>query len=583
MAGSTSQDPLTPPTHSTPEHTISVTPKIRLCLKRKDNHYVPLVAVDQLPSWIKLKGVPMSLIGQDVLDLRMTNCGDYPRTNDDYYEVKLNGILAKLQPCNVFEGYEAGESSNLQNSPTTNGKVFMVPDKNGEEWKTDSHSMGKEKAHIKGGQVISFSPGPSIIPNLKQAKVPDLKMYPRVPVIKQGTSGTIGRKIYCSYWLRTGNCNFEQQGCKFRHEIPSDEGTRNMIGFRDCPDWWSVPPTQPKPANAFQVDRVHQATWRRGMAQDDQRELPASLTHGHRRASSSIAAPVPHSDHVQRPSIIQAPVMTPTNTNGRASDARAPNPHKLQAAQQAALFLPQQQYLPSSTASMTQNRHQMQLNTFDGASGNTSIQPITPTHQRTSRSQPSTNELFSNAKVVSTIERRSEPATQPPISRPVFQDLGTYLKEKDTTKPIRYTPNQTTTETTSQASTPTNSDTTTSTHTMKANGRAFSINGSVHSTSHSGSPVTSDPRKVASDIGATSSLSSLMDGSIASPPVMHHRLFVRPGSPQYKPNPIAPGSSKPRQRSRGKGRNCGAGKAGQSGKAPKAQVQAAQEENLLSL
>ena len=577
MASPTSQDPLTPPTPNTPEHMISVTPKLRLCLKRKDDHYVPLVAVDELPSWIKLKGVPMSLHSEEAHNLGMTNCGHHPRTNDDYYQVELNGILAKLQPCNVFEGYEAGESSNSQNSPTTNGKVFMAPNKSGNEWKTDSHLMGKEKANIKGSQVTSFNPGPSIIPNLKQAKVADLKMYPRVPVIKQGTSGTLGRKIYCSYWLRTGNCNFEQQGCKFRHEIPSDEETRNMIGFRDCPDWWSVPPTQPKPANAFQVDRVHQATWRRGMTQDDQRELPASLTHGHHRASSKISAPVPHSDLVQRPSIIQAPVMTPTNTNSRASDARAPNPHKLQAAQQAALFLPQQQSLPYPAASMTRNHGQMQLNTFDGASGNTSIQPITPTRQKISKCVPSINELFSNAKVVSMIERRPEPAPQPPISRPVFQD------SKDTTTPIKYTPNQTTTETTSQASTPTNSDTTTSTHTMKANGRAFSINGSVPSTSQNSPAGNSGPKKAASDTGATGSLSSLMDGSIPCPQTVHRRLFVRPGSPQYKTNPIAPGPSKPRQRSRGKGRGFGAGKAGQSGKAPKAQVQAAQEENLLSL
>ena len=581
MASPTIRDPLTPPTPNTPEHTISVTPKLRLCLKRKDHHYVPLVAVDELPSWIKLKGVPMSLHSQEVLDLGMSNCGYHPRTNDDCYQVELSGILAELQPYNVLEGYEAGESSNSQNSSTTDGKVFMAPDKNGEEWKTDSHPMGKEKTHVKGVQVIPFTPGQFIILNLKQAKVAGLKMYPRVPVIKQGTSGTLGRKIYCSYWLRTGNCNFEQQGCKFRHEIPSDEGTRNMIGFRDCPDWWSVPPTQPKPANAFQVDRAHQATWRRGMTRDDQRELPASLTHGHCRASSNIAAPVPQSELVQRPSNIQAPTMTPTNTNGQASDARAPNLDKLQAAQQATLFLPQQQHIPSPTALVTQDLRHMQIDTFDGASGNSSIQPITPTRQKTSQRVPSINELFSNTKVVSTIERRPEPATQPPISRPVFQDFDTYLKGEDTTKSIRYTPNQTTAKITSQANTPTHSDTTTSTHTMKANRKAFSINGSVPFTSQGSTAGSSGPKKAASDIGATDSLSSLLNGSIASPRVMHRRLFVPPGEPQYMPNPIEPGSSKPRQRSRGKGRGCGTGKAGQSGRAPKAQVQAAQEDLVL--
>ena len=581
MASPTSQDPLTPPTPRTPGHTMSVTPKLRFCLKRKDNHYVPLIAVDELPSWIKLKGVPMNLRCTDAFDGGLVNCGYHPRTNEEYYQVELHGIPADIQPCNVLKEYEAGESSTSQNSSTGDGGVFMAPDKNVEGSKTRSESMGKEKAHIEGIQVFPSSPGQCIILNLKQAKVAGSKMYPRVPVIKQGTSGTLGRKVYCSFWLRTGNCNYEQQGCKFRHEIPSDEKTRNMIGFRDCPDWWSVPPTQPKPVKAFQVDRTHQATWRRGMIQDDQRELPASLTHGHCRASSNIAAPVPHSDLVQRPNIIQAPIMAPISTDGRASDARALDLHKLQAAQQAALFSPQQQY--------SQDLHQMQLNSFDGANGNTSFQPITPTHQRTARSQTSTNELFSNAEVVGSIERRPKSATQPPISRPVLQDFQTYLKGKDTTKPTKYTPSQDTKEAIPQASAPADSDTTTSTHTMKANRKAFSINGSVPSTSHSRTPATSGANKAASDIGANENLSSLMNGSIASPRVMHRRLFVPPGEPQYLPNPIAPGSSKARQRSRsskrvnGKGRGCGAGKASQSGKAPKAQVQAAQEEDLVSL
>ena len=579
MASPTSQDPLTPPTPSTPEHTMSVTPKLRLCLKRKDEHYVPLVAVDELPSWIKLKGVPMNLRSADAFDLGWVNCGYHPRTNDEYYQVELHGIPADVQPCNVLKEHEADESSTSQNSSTGDGKVFMAPDKNGVGSKTSSDSMGKEKAHIKGIQVFPSSPSQCIILNLKQAKFAGLKMHPRVPVIKQGTSGTLGRKVYCSFWLRTGNCNYEQQGCKFRHEIPSDEETRNIIGFRDCPNWWSVPPTQPTPVKAFQVDRTHQATWRRGMTQDDQRELPASLTHGHYRASSNIAAPVPHSDLVQRPSIIQAPIMAPTSTNGRASDARALDLHKLQAAQQAALFLPQQQY--------SQDLHQMQLNSFDGANGNTSFQPTTPTHQRTARSQPPTNELFANAEVVGTIERRSVPAAQPPISRPVLQDFETYLKGKDTTKPTKYTPGPNTTEAIPRASTPADSNTTISTHTMKANQKAFSINGSVHSPSQGRTPATSGANKAASDISANENLSSLMNGSIASPRVMHRRMFVPPGEPQYMPNPIAPGKARQRshsnKRANGRGRGCGAGRAGQSGRVPKAQVQAAHEEDLVTL
>ena len=154
MANPKGQDPLTPPTPSTPESTASVTPKLRMCLKRKDDHFVPLVAVDELPSWIMLKGVPMTLRGEEVLRLGLMNCGDYPKTNDDYYQVELNGIPAEVHACNVLEESEAGESSTSQQSSITTRKVFMAPDKNGDGSKTSPDSMGKEKAHIKDIQVF---------------------------------------------------------------------------------------------------------------------------------------------------------------------------------------------------------------------------------------------------------------------------------------------------------------------------------------------------------------------------------------------------------------------------------------------
>ena len=44
-------------------------------------------------------------------------------------------------------------------------------------------------------------------------------------------------KIYCTYWIRTGECDFEQQGCVYKHEMP-DRNTLAKIGFRDIPRWW---------------------------------------------------------------------------------------------------------------------------------------------------------------------------------------------------------------------------------------------------------------------------------------------------------------------------------------------------------
>lgn len=50
------------------------------------------------------------------------------------------------------------------------------------------------------------------------------------------TPGVYGKKKYCTHWIRTGNCDYVQEGCRYLHVIP-DEATRLSIGIRDMPRW----------------------------------------------------------------------------------------------------------------------------------------------------------------------------------------------------------------------------------------------------------------------------------------------------------------------------------------------------------
>jgi hypothetical protein len=52
-----------------------------------------------------------------------------------------------------------------------------------------------------------------------------------------GKISNINKKEWCSHWIRHGECNFTQQGCIFKHEMP-DIMTLNNIGFRCVPDWY---------------------------------------------------------------------------------------------------------------------------------------------------------------------------------------------------------------------------------------------------------------------------------------------------------------------------------------------------------
>ena len=59
-----------------------------------------------------------------------------------------------------------------------------------------------------------------------------------------GLPGTFPKKLYCMYWIRTGQCDFMQTGCVFKHEIPEDEETRQRIGLREIPAWIRYNPAE---------------------------------------------------------------------------------------------------------------------------------------------------------------------------------------------------------------------------------------------------------------------------------------------------------------------------------------------------
>ncbi|KAL2132456.1 hypothetical protein VTI74DRAFT_3762 [Chaetomium olivicolor] len=46
-------------------------------------------------------------------------------------------------------------------------------------------------------------------------------------------------KVYCDKWVHEGVCAFTQQGCKYKHEMPSDRATQHQLGlFLGYPAWW---------------------------------------------------------------------------------------------------------------------------------------------------------------------------------------------------------------------------------------------------------------------------------------------------------------------------------------------------------
>lgn len=60
------------------------------------------------------------------------------------------------------------------------------------------------------------------------------------PLPPSGREPDQTRKEYCTYWIKTGECDFTQQGCLFKHEMPDLQTLREKVGIGSVPHWYQV-------------------------------------------------------------------------------------------------------------------------------------------------------------------------------------------------------------------------------------------------------------------------------------------------------------------------------------------------------
>jgi hypothetical protein len=203
----------------------------QLFVTRQNGTMVPLVAADELPSTISIRGVPRTLSPHDISG--MTGVGTFNSRHRQY----------------VVDGLNRGfETSPMQGDKPLMGSSFTMP--TNRPIRSDL-PWGMNRAHI-------FPPPPKAYGIQEQPpsilKTPFANMAPSTPEpsVKAADSDLppfhnldelpIGRapgiKEYCSYWLRHGECDYAQQGCLYRHEMPLDRFTLEKLGLRDIPRWY---------------------------------------------------------------------------------------------------------------------------------------------------------------------------------------------------------------------------------------------------------------------------------------------------------------------------------------------------------
>ncbi|KAF2485243.1 hypothetical protein BDY17DRAFT_322107 [Neohortaea acidophila] len=220
------------------------TPRLYFYITRTNGALVPLIPADELPLDVKLQGVPRALNSDQVFAL--TSVGELPSTGLTFK------LVASTQPL----------STPALRSPTTLASMTApsaAPDETTRRAITTTHSCHSSydsprptPAAHETATTWRSTPKPTPTPTAqsiinaildtdagastaaKIGYIPDS----RKPIPPSGALPDPEKKTYCSHWIRHGECDYTQQGCRYRHEMP-DRATLLKIGFRGVPKWWA--------------------------------------------------------------------------------------------------------------------------------------------------------------------------------------------------------------------------------------------------------------------------------------------------------------------------------------------------------
>ena len=223
-------------------------------ISRSNGTLVPLIAVDELPFSVRLQGVPRVLTFERTYALK--NVGLVPYTGMVY---KLESDLTV--PHHLINHAQASSHSRSgSNTPTMQslGPDYYArqalaaqaaltgitnaaqphrlsaeapkPHETALSWRKldTTGSIDKTQAMI---DAILTSGG-SAVEAVRASLQPNPTLAP-----PSGTLPDQEKKQFCTYWIRTGECDYTQQGCLYKHEMP-DRATLESIGFRGVPRWW---------------------------------------------------------------------------------------------------------------------------------------------------------------------------------------------------------------------------------------------------------------------------------------------------------------------------------------------------------
>ncbi|KAL9608402.1 MAG: hypothetical protein Q9167_006765 [Letrouitia subvulpina] len=197
-------------------------PKPRFFVSRPDNTITPLIALDELPSSIRLTGVPTIMSAAETTG--MMSLGVEERSSGRY----MIDMTERSSTPNSEKPWTHVSSQQQVG-------LLKVPHEGMNEGiKKAENETPAECKEKKTQGLPSIDNTQAAIDAMVLAKS---SVAEEAPAASGRDSLTRGKKVYCTHWIRRGECDFLQQGCLYKHEMPDVE-TLKAIGIRGIPTWY---------------------------------------------------------------------------------------------------------------------------------------------------------------------------------------------------------------------------------------------------------------------------------------------------------------------------------------------------------
>jgi hypothetical protein len=242
----------TPPQKTLPHQP----PRISFFISRNNGNIVPLIPADELPYSVRLSGVQRSMRMENTCGMQHVGnlpfTGQYFRLETEALQQVINTNANHHKSNSIISAKQflAPDAMIRQNtgdttpSPTTSlpggdqTAVRQVPaSTTATTWRRqgDALSAASTTAQATIDAILASEPRPAA----RSIHTPPGGPSTPSSLTRNGGTNTpdSGDKVYCTHWIRHGECDYIQQGCRYKHEMPN-KATLQSIGFRTVPRWW---------------------------------------------------------------------------------------------------------------------------------------------------------------------------------------------------------------------------------------------------------------------------------------------------------------------------------------------------------